>query len=400
MTQPGEDTQPRSPFQNNPEAQSAAERAFEQQLQPDLTPPSGTGDDDPLPGPGCAVWGLLGAIVALFGVAVVVMAGVAGWTTGQRVQHANATATQDNRIMEQLVRIPTDAANGSQALLLMRLDFLAEQTPGIADLAQLQQLATGVFLTAQPTITPTPPPAAATDIPPTPTEAAPLVASTPEADGGVAYDLDALFSEAERLVALGQYADAIDLLDSIAGLDEAYRPNEVRALQSRALTTHAENLFAQLDSIAEAIFYTDRAEELGANIGELSYERLVGGLYLNAVRQTDLGDYGAAIRAWQALRSYQATYKGIDIQRQIFSQYVLFGDAWVFGGQPCRAVPEYTNALNLFNDPTVTGKRDSAQQACQNRTPTPDPNNPGAAGGTGGNAPGAPTIAPIGVPGT
>lgn len=397
MTHADDDTQPRSPFEKRPPGGDSGGFASEP-LQPDLNqPPDAEGDD--AVGPGCAVWGVLGAIVLVFGLAVVAMAGVAGWTTGQRIAETNATATQDHRIMEQVIRIPTDAAGGNQSLLIMRLEFLAEQTPGIGGLADLQALATGVYLTAQPTIMPTatltPPdmPTATAIATMPPTDSAPVVVATASGEG-VDFDINALFSEAERLVALGQYEDAIDLLDSISGLDPNYRTAEVNALLSRALTTHAAALFGSLDTIAEGIFYTDRAEEIGADIGELSYERLVGSLYLNAARQTDLGDYGAAIRAWQALLSYQPTYKGIDIRRQIFDQYVLFGDAWVFGGQPCRAVPEYTNALNLFNSAQVSGKRDAAQQACANATPTLDPNAPTPPPGA------APTIAPIGVPGT
>lgn len=383
-----DDTQPRSPFQQ-PTAGSAP--PFEgEPLTPTLDAPP---DAAPPDGPGCAMWGLAGVVIAVFALAIVGLAGAAGWTTGERIWQVDATATQDRRIAEQLARIPTDIAAGNPALLGMRLNFLAELTPGVPGVDGFAVTATALAL---PTVTPTPTPTLAA-----PT-GAPAASPTPEAfaataepgAAGPAFDLDALYAEAQRQVSLGQYEEAIETLDVLIALDETYQTAAVRALMTQALTTHAANLFTSLDTIAEAIFYTDRAEEFGADIGELSYERLVGQLYLDATRVSDLGDYGAAIRAWQRLLNYQPEYKGVNVRQQIFRQYVLFGDAWVAGGQPCLAVPQYINALSLFNSPEVTGKRDAAQQACANATPTPDPNNPGGVPGE------QPTVAPIGVPGT
>src|SRR5262245_10529961 len=114
-----EDTQPRPPY--NPS-------------QPDYPPQS-----EPIPpveeisvGPGCLIWGVVGAVGLGFALMIVLLAGVAGWTSGQRVADTNATATRSADINDQLTRIPGDVASGNTVYLQARIEYLATLTPGVA----------------------------------------------------------------------------------------------------------------------------------------------------------------------------------------------------------------------------------------------------------------------------
>lgn len=366
-----DDTQPRSPLRSQSPGQP-------------VHTASGPADDGEFTGPGCLVWGVVSAIMLVLALLIVGLAAAAGWTGGQRIASANGTATQAYVINEQLARIPTDIAGGNEYLISVRLDFLAAMTPGVPAVPELRQTATAVHLTAIATPTPTPT-AQRIEV----TEEATAEATAVQAEDG--YDLAALLSEAQRQVDLGMYEDAIETLDAIIRIDSNYQRTAVRSLMSRALRSQAAILFRSLDTLAEAINLTNLAEQYGP-IGELDYERYVAGLYLDAIRTTQLGNYAASIRSLNELYQLQTTYKGVDIGRLLFTQYVSYGDAWVFGGNNCAAVPHYDSALRLFSDSEVRGKRDAAQTACElAQTATPFAPAPGAEG--------QPTIAPVGQPG-
>ncbi|MEQ8677700.1 MAG: hypothetical protein RLP44_04180 [Aggregatilineales bacterium] len=379
-----DDTQPRSPFKDAPPTARQA---------PVMNMPEDEGDGTG--GPGCFLWGFIGLIIFGLGVAIVLMAGAAGWTSGVRVAQMDATATENRRIIVQFEQIPTDIAAGNQQVLAFRLDYLMGLTPAVSGIEDIQRSATQLAINLQPTVTFTPSPT------PTPTETPPEVTAEATQDTSSTvtdtessvdsrYDLEALLLEAQEQVDLGQYEEAVDTLDVIIAVDPNYRTEIIRGLMSRALRTQAANLYRSLEGVAEAIILTNRAEEFGP-IGELDYERLIGGLYLDAQRTIELGNYLSAIRSLERITTYQSTYQGINITEQIFNQYVSYGDALVAGAQYCQAVAQFNSALNYFNSNAVIGKRDAAQNTCQqgiSLTLTP-----------GATIEGGQGVAPVGQPG-
>ncbi len=385
-----DDTQPRSPFQGEapPQGTYPPPQVGYQQEPP---PPY----NDGVQGPGCFIWGIVGSVILVLGLAIVGLSGAAGWTSGVSTAEENATATVSRRIAQQFEQIPTDIAAGNREVLQFRLDYLFGVTPGVQGLTEIQQTATQLAVNLVPTITPT------ATITPTPTELPPEVTESAQAEapedtfvadstdnGG--YDLDGLLLEAQRQIDLAQYEDAIDTLDVIMAIDLEYRTEIVRNLMGRALRNYATNLYQSIDTVAEAILITDRAEEFGP-VGDLSYERLIGSLFLDAQRTIDLGNYVAAINSLQQILNYQGTYKDVNISEEIFSQYVAYGDSLVATGQACSAVAQYNSALNIFNNNSVTGARDAAQETCQqgiSLTPAP--------GTTDSDTEG---VAPVGQPG-
>jgi len=368
MMNTSDDTRPRSPFDTPPHGQ----------------PPVMLPDEDDS-GPGCLLWGIVGAAGLGFALGSVILAGAAGWTSGQRQAQEYATATQGAEIQDQLNRIPGDIANGNMVLLSARLDFLATQTPGVSGLPELMQTATTVYLTALPTAT----------VPTTTTPEATLeaVAETPvfepqieETNGG--YDLAGLLDQARTALRLGQYTEAVDLLKVIEAVDSTYETATVRGLMLEALSTQALRIFRGGGNLAEAILLTDEAEQYGLPPdSELLFERYVATLYLNAKSKIGTG-YPAAIQALSEAYSAAPNYRNGELRRLLFDQYVAYGDAWVAEGNHCAAVPQYQNALNILNDGGVAAKRSSAETLCQQGTPIP----PDAGDGQ--------PIAPVGVPAT
>jgi tetratricopeptide (TPR) repeat protein len=376
--QPLDDTQPHAPFQEegDPEDENF------------LRPPYNEGDNDDSTGPGCLVWGLVGTITLGVALAIVALAGAAGWTAGQQVADGNASATQSALIQQQLARIPTDVADGNQYNLALRINYLATLTPAVQGVPELQQTATALYFDGQPTETlpptATPPPVVEAEI----TEEVVEIVITPGHDSG--YDLEGLLQSARDHIARGEYAAAYELLDVIERVDSDFQRSTVRGEISQVLTNWAGQLYATTDSLAEAIRLTTLAEDYGP-IGELSYERLIAGMYLDAQRAIGAGDHPTAINHINRIRNYQTTYKGINLNELLFEELVRYGNAWRMEGQYCQAVTYYNQALGLFNRPAVAAQRDNAQMICEQGTPVP-PGEPGE------NGEGQPDYAPVGQP--
>lgn len=369
---PLEDTKPKSPFKTPPRGQ-----------RPVMIEPPTDDFEPPRRGPGCVVWGLAAAVVVGLALAIVLLAGAAGWTSGQRIAQDNATATQNAEITDQLARIPGDIASGNTVLLSARVRFLATLTPGVPGMPELIQTATALSVNSQPT--PAPTLAATATVPPaTLTLESQQVVITQSTEGQ--FDLNALLEEARSQVALGQYSEAVDLLDAIVAVDSDFQRTEVRGLMLEALSTQALQLFRTGTSLAEAIVLTDRAKEFGlSGDSELYFEQYVAALYLNA--KSAIGtDYATAVRALQEAYNYAPNY--LDVRQLLFQQYVGFADAWAAQGDQCQAALQYQNALNILSSADVAARRDNANTLCALGTPVP--------GLTGDGQP----IAPIGVAAT
>ncbi|MEO8608485.1 MAG: hypothetical protein ABI690_11410 [Chloroflexota bacterium] len=376
MTLP-DDTQPRSPFKTPPHVPIVQ------------IPPDAEEDFEPAQGgPGCLVWGILGVVAVGFAVFIMILAGVAGWSSGQRVAQTNATATQDAAISEQLNRIPADVSSGNQELLAARIKYLATLTPAVPGLADIMQTATAVYINNQPTATPT----ATATLEPTENVVVPAETTEPQPTVSVgengALDLAKLLTDAQNAVAVRDWVTAINSLDIILSADSTFEANTVRTLMSQALNAKALELLRSPDlaDLAEGIVLTDRAKEFG-DISDLSYESFIASLYLDGVAAIGI-NYPLAIQKLSEVYSRVPNYR--DVAQQLFSQYVGYGDAWVAQSEFCPAAAQYQAAVSLFNDAGTNAKLTYAQTVCSQATPVGAP--PGST-----VEPGTQPIAPVGV---
>jgi len=411
-------------------------------------------EDDGVAGPGCFMIGLLTLMALGLAGAIVLLAGAAGWTEGQNEGDRIDAAAERADVGIQLTRIPDDVASRNSELAGMRLNYLETLIPDDPAVGQIRATVTALVsgnATATldaaigAALTPVPEQLAAGDLfgvsnalayvgqiapdyaalpalqatataamdamiaanQPTATPDAPavveeiteepVVQATTEplptaAEGG--FDLNRLLREAETALSAGRYEDAYDTLDAIQNIDDSFQPAEVQGLLRQTLTAWANALFSTDDNLPEAIRVTDLLESSGGALGELDYERFIAGLYVDAQTAIGLGNHPLAIQRLNEIRSFQQEYKGNNINRLVFNEYVNYAEDWQIGGQPCQAVTQFDRALQLFNDAGVQGQRDTAQRQCeQGATPTPGAGETPAAGGIS-------TPAPIGVPGT
>jgi tetratricopeptide (TPR) repeat protein len=361
-----EDTQPRSPLKDAP-------------LKPTIHMDDDH-SDEPVASPGCGMMGLITAVLVIFAVLIVVLAGAAGWTAGQREAQALIVNTRQAAIREQVDRIPGDVASGNTVLLRTRLEWLATAAPDYDQLPALEQTGTAVYMgsmaTAAPTATPTP------EV----TEDAPaqMAISTQSATSG--YDAASLYTEAETAMERAQWQDAIDLLDVVIGVDPTYQTTQVRYLLNQALQNRALELY-NADQPAAGNLMVTRAEEYGQIDSNLDYERYAANLYLEARSAIGLGS-PVAISRLQELIGLGAGGRYYDeALNLLYNQYILIGDSYYGQGNYCSAANQYQQAMRVFSSGTANGKYDNAQNLCMNAVPTYDPNwalTPGA-------------VAPVGV---
>jgi tetratricopeptide (TPR) repeat protein len=355
-----DDTQSRSPFIKPPRTREPQESS----------------------GPGCAMWGAIGGMGLLLALAIVGLAAAAGWTSGLRIAQGNATATYEADIDAQIRQISTDVAAVNLPLLQVRVEYLAEQTPGISEVAQLAQTATSLYIANQPTPTPTPTASLqATQTLEVESMSTEEAAPTTAPDGG--YNLLALLDEARTEVRNSQWEEAIETLDIIISVDPQFEKSAVEDLMSQALNARALALFRSGESgLAQAITLANRAELYGPlNPADLYFEREVATLYLTARSRVNTSDYAGAIRYLNDVIALSPNY--LNVQDLLIQEYIAYGDALFAGGQPCQAVQQYDYAGGAAG-----GKRVAAQTACEQGTATPQ----GFVGTPDPNAP-----APIGV---
>jgi hypothetical protein len=351
MTLP-DDTQPRSPFQNQP-AQPGS-----------LLPP-----EPDIAGPGCGIWVAVSLIAVLFALAIVGLSAAAGWTSGVRVAQNNATATHQADVDSQIQFIQTDVAAGNFGLVDVRIKYLATQTPAIAQVPALQQTATALYMTYQPTHTPTPTEtlaATSTSV----NQVATTLESTVTATLEGALDLPALLTQARQAVNGSQWEDAITTLDIIISVDPQFETTTVNGLISTALNSQALKLFRSGEAgLAEAIILANRAEQYGILADGVSFEREVATLYLSAKSRVNTSDYAGGIRYLTDLMALAPNY--LDARDLLVKQYIAYGDALVVS-QPCSAMTQYDNAINLTGSATAAAQRVTAENWCTNGTPTPE----------------------------
>ncbi|MDQ7024903.1 MAG: hypothetical protein Q9P44_05020 [Anaerolineae bacterium] len=347
--------------------------------------------------PGCVVWGIVGIFGIFLSFAIVLVAGEAGVRQGADAGAKTAVAREQEFIARECEILPTQIAREQVELVGLRYDTWMQQ--GAIPLCAQPYIAqaTQIYLNSLATATPMPSAtleATATSFPtelPTATAEIPIENAAPTS----IYDLAGLLQEARDDLFEGNTVEAIRSLDAIIAIDPDYETATVNQLLFTSLTNRATFLYRSDGSLAEAIQLTNRAENYG-DVQDLAFERTVAQYYLDAQGFLDV-NYAAAIQQLNQVRAFASNYRNTN--QLLFEQYIGYGDAFVVGGEPCRAVQQYDAALAMQQQPSLQIKRDEVQAQCNGTglvatldpNSTIDPNQPTATPTTG--------IAPVGQPG-
>ena len=189
--------------------------------------------------------------------------------------------------------------------------------------------------------------------------------------------MDALLVEAEAQLSEQNYQDAIDTLDAMIAIDENFQRTKIESLYFNALTSEATRLF-HTGSLAEGIVITGRAEAYGDILG-LNYERFIAQLFLDAVR-LKITNPAESVRLFGRIAYEQGltNYLNGQVMTELQEAYANYGNSLSEQGQFCSARDQYNASLQLQPSVTnilrsdVTGKRDSAEQACTGAAPAGD----------------------------
>ena len=101
--------------------------------------------------------------------------------------------------------------------------------------------------------------------------------------------------------------------------------------------------------------------EAFGDIGDLSYERYIAGLYLNA-QSLETTNAEGAIQRYTEIYNQAPNY--LDVRSKIYSLRVKVGDAYYETFDFCPAVVQYEAALQLVNSPDIQRKLETAQSSC------------------------------------
>lgn len=263
-------------------------------------------------------------------VAIVGLAGVAGYRDGLATNKARATQTVAAEIAQQYAAGVENMDQGLFELAIARFEWIVETVRPPARYlgdspARLAAARTAIAVTPTATVTPTEA-ATATLTPapqptrtPVPSPATQATAAPDPADPAYLYD------QAARAMRLSRYEEAIEWLRSLQALDPNHRPAETQGMLMEALTLQGRIYLRGAnedgeDQLARGILLIYEADDLGTvEPQSLLYEADVAERYLNARSYVNGGNYAQAIAILEQLCAEAETtcnwgYRGVSVR--------------------------------------------------------------------------------------
>ena len=283
---------------------------------------------------------------------IVLLAGAAGWTGGQRLAEQTASAQQRDFVNENCALFAEDVLESRPVFLQRRYELLASLTPVPPCLAKIPATATALSqrlaATATPPASPTP-----TAAPPTASlTSTPQTTPTPETTPIPTHDNTTLANQlaaARTAISEQDWPAAIEMLEAIRSADPAFAHSTVSALLLHALRFHAAYLFSA-GELAQAILLVNRAEDFGLVADDsLRFSRIIATYYLDATRWQGI-DVQRAIRNLESLIAVAPYYAptGKPTARALLAdQRVAYGDILMASEDACGAVGQFEAAQLL-----------------------------------------------------
>lgn len=314
---------------------------------------------------------------ALFGcsLSIILLAGAAGWTGGQRLVEQTARAQSEQFIQENCALFAEDVQEERPVFLQRRYELLASLTPAAPCLehipATATQLAQQLTLRA---VTPTTP--ASISVATTLTPAPPTFTASPAPIS--THDLQPLAEQLEvarQAIRAQDYATAIEYLETIQSADPSFDPSTVNSLLLYALRMRATYHFAA-GELALAILLVNRAEEIGLPADDpLLFSRLVATYYLDARRWLEI-DATRAIQDLEYVRSLAPNYAptGLPSAQSLLAEaHRIYAEVLFANQDPCSAATQFERAIQHGSSSgSLVNRLNSARENCNNSESTPE----------------------------
>ena len=311
---------------------------------------------------------------SLFGcsLTIILLAGAAGWTGGQRLAKQTASVQEQIFINENCALFAEDVLESRPVFLQRRYEILASLTPAPPCIASIPVTATSLAERLSNEAIPTDTP---TVVLPSATPVTPSLTITSQATPIPTHDLETLAQQLEvarQAIREQNHQGAIDLLEAIHSADPSFDPSTVNALLLFALRLRAAFLFSA-GELAQAILLVNRAEEFGLpNDDSLRFSRWIATYYLDALRWKDI-DVRRAIQNLEALRSLAPDYAptGQPSALSLLAElHATYGEILLVNQDACAAVSQFELALNYGAvNAGINSKLTTARENCSNGVP-------------------------------
>jgi len=179
--------------------------------------------------------------------------------------------------------------------------------------------------------------------------------------------LDDLYQQSVSQYEAENWEDAVAVLTQLRVLDPSYARESVEEMLFTSLYNAGMSLLEE-NRFEEGIFYLDQAVALRPLDEEAREQRSLAIQYMTALGYWGV-DWEVCIERFEQLYATAPTYK--DVFSRLYKAHVNYGNAWYNQAEMCPAEIQYTQALQLINDPDIEQKRAEANQICLVATPTP-----------------------------
>ncbi|MCS7220723.1 MAG: tetratricopeptide repeat protein [Anaerolineae bacterium] len=190
------------------------------------------------------------------------------------------------------------------------------------------------------------------------------VASSPSlsvAEPGQGDALKPLFEEATQAYQLGNWTEAIQLLESLRLYDLAYQQQEVERMLFEAYRQRGAMLVEQ-NRFEEALRMFDRALMLKPDAQEVRNEREWAALYINGLSYWR-ADWQQAIARFQKIYERNPSYR--DVRQRLADAHASYAKQLGERGNWCAAAEQYEASLKIVNSEVVRTSHDLASERCK-----------------------------------
>lgn len=196
---------------------------------------------------------------------------------------------------------------------------------------------------------------------PAPSETFTPLPSLGAAEPGQGDPLKPLFEEATQAYQLGNWTEAIQLLESLRLYDLAYQRQEVERMLFEAYRQRGATLVEQ-NRFEEALRMFDRALMLKPDAQDVRDEREWAALYIDGLTYWR-ADWQQAIARFQKIYERNPNYR--DVQQRLADAYVGYAEQLNERGNWCAAVERYEESLKIVDSEAVRASRDLAAERCK-----------------------------------